>query len=95
MARDALLTLDEIFEIEDDGDQEAHPADALIEPSRVPGKFEVDHTVGGLQVQTRPAGIRGQKHPALGVVTEFVNQGLPLFDRDLSRQLHKGDAHLG
>ena len=61
--------------------QPVHPADALLEHGRVPGQIEVDNDLGELQVQAHAARVRRQKHPALRVVAEAVDQLLAFVAR--------------
>jgi len=67
------------------------PPDALVEFGRVPGQLEIDHAVGGLQVQSGTAGVRGQKHQTIRIVAELVDQGLSFRHRYFAGKLHEID----
>ena len=54
------------------------PGNPLLEHRGIPRQIDVDHRVGGLQIQTGRAGIGRQKQPAAGVGLKSMHQLLPL-----------------
>ena len=55
--------------------------DTLLEQRRVPGQIHIDDRVGGLQIESRRAGVGREEEAAAWIMLKLMDQLLPLFLR--------------